>query len=557
MALAKIVHEPPNKLAVSFMYDAAIVEVIRTIDQRRTFDGDRKLWLLPCEEHCVRRLMDLFALSPEELPAEARRLLPAPSLPPPPDMSCLNGHQFVTQPYEHQRIGLAELLTHATWGLFWEMGSGKTKVACDWIRDCFDNEICKNVLIVCPKSVLSVWPKELVLHAHLQCVTLAGSPAKRREALSAIKAMVEVGSNLIVLANFDMLESHFADLDKIKWNAVIVDEAQNIKNSTTTRSKLARKLAKKSQFRYALSGTPAPNGPLDWFGTLLFLNPDVAGTESKVAFEAKYAIRKQLNNGARMVVGYQNLDDLNKRVASISSRIKKEQCLDLPPKVFITRKCELEGEQARVYAELKKDAMTRLQEAKEESTLTCNNVLTESLRLLQVAGGFVPTDLGKTHSFSDNAKMALLLEIMAELGKVPVVIWTNFRDENTAVAVAMDKIGRTVTAFHGGLNDAERQAAIKDFQDGTFNTFVATPQTGKEGISLTRASTEIYYSRDWNLSSWLQSQDRLHRIGQKAESVTIISLVAEETVDERVAEALDKKETLQEMMMARPLGDLL
>ncbi len=312
--------------------------------------------------------------------------------------------------------------------------------------------------------------------------------------------------NAIGVVNYDALANLVDDLIEYSPEAVVCDEAQAIKNSTAVRSKKTRKIAENARYRWALSGTPAPNGPLDFFGTLLFFGSQYAGTPYKTAFEARYSIKEALPTGARVVVAYQNLGDLNKKVAAVSSRVLKEDCLDLPPKIFVDRRCVLEGEQARVYKELRKDAVSRLSKMKAESTLTIKNILGESLRLLQVCGGFLPDDLGENHALSPNAKLKLLEEVLGEIGEdAPVIIWASFRAEISAIAELLSH--RNVRVFWGDSSDEDRKKAAEDFQSGKADVFLATPQSAGMGLTLTAASNVIHYSRTYNLNTWLQAND--------------------------------------------------
>lgn len=472
----------------------------------------------------------------------------------PPDLSLIDGYEFLTQPYDHQRIGLAELVGHDSWLLAWEMRVGKTKVVADWLRYQTQQRAKTSArplagVILCPKSVISVWPGELMRHAGLPCRVLGDTPRQRQESLAWFGREGTVPRVLVMNYDHTWRDAGKFIMSLERLDVVIADEVQAIKNKTASRSKATVKLSEKAAYRFALSGTPAPNGPEDWLGTLLFLDPSgkLAGTKFKTTFESRYVVRREIN-GIPLIIGYQNLDDLNKRVASVSSRVKKDDCFDLPPKVMLERHCTLEGEQARVYREIKKDALTRLSKAKADSVLTVNNVLTESLRLLQVVGGFVPDNTGQLHALGDNAKLALLEEVVSELEGQPLVIWCHFRAELEAVAKLLPKMGRCGVQFHGGEDSTTRARYVEQFQSGKIDTFVATPMTGGVGLNLSRADTEIFYSRSYNLQDWLQAQARLES-GTKKKAVAVISLVADGTVDVKVGRALDRKENIQEAMM--------
>ena len=540
-----------NKLSVRFDFDPALVGLMSELDPRAKFNYGNKAWIFPLETYIFTRLCDLFGMDPSEcvqgIGGDAFRMevMGTQPQPKPVDLSLLDGFRFLTEPYEHQRRGLCELFGNDAWLLGWEMGTGKTKVVCDRING------ESKVLILCPKSVLGTWEKELCKHAVAKCTILTGTATQKERAIKTRRP--------IVVTNYDTL---LWWKEPGEWNAVVADECQALRNPTAKRSRKARAIV--APRRWALSGTPAPNSPLDWHGILLFLDPSgrLAGTTSKTAFAARYAIKRSLSNDPKdrrkIIVGYRDLSDLRKRIASCSSRVKKEDCLDLPPKVFAERTCTLEGEQLRVYNTLRRDAVVRLNKMKEESTLTARNVLTEALRLQQIAGGTVPDDLGIVHRFAGNAKLDLFGEILDDLDGKPLVVWCCFREELNILAECLASRGRIVRAIHGGISGPDRQTAIDDFSASRADTFLATIQTGGIGIDgLQRVcDTEVFYSRSYRFDEFAQATDRLHRVGQE-KKVTVISLVATGTVDEKIAVALERKEAMQEMMLSRPIEEML
>lgn len=539
---------------MSFAYNADLVHIVRNIDARCRWNPTAKEWEFPAEGWVIQRLIDLFGIDRMALPPSLEKLLEPPVAPPPPNLSLVEHYPWILPPYHHQRRGLAELVEHKRWLLGWEMGVGKTPVAVARLRyGIMAGEFTRPILIYCPKSMLGTWPEELKAHGNLGCTVISGTTEKRKSTIKRglMEAAAAGNKCPIFLTNFASAQYIPQELIDLKADAVIVDEAHNIKNSTTMTSRRIRKSAEFARYRWAMTGTPAPNGPLDIFGILLFLDPRTAGTESKLAFEAQYAIKKALSKSdpRRVTVGYQNLNDLQKRVASISSRLKKDDCLDLPPKTFSRRSCWMEGQQLKVYNEIRNEAVAMLESKRGKGELTVQNILTESLRLLQIAGGFLPDNDGVIHPLEPNAKMPVLEDILDEIGDTnSVVIWTKFREELRAVLALLDKRKETYVQFHGDVNDTDRAEAIKRFQNGDVQRFVSTVAAGGTGITLTRAPYSVYYSRDWKLTDWLQSQDRVHRITQ-TQNVSIITIQAEGTVDVKVHQALEAKRTLQEILM--------
>lgn len=449
---------------------------------------------------------------------------------------------FKTTPMSHQKIGVAELSDHDRWALFWDMGTGKSaciayRVAMGLLHSHFKGPI----LIVSPLSVVDVWRHELEKHVGIEAVVLAGTAKERSAALAKIEA------DSVVVTNYETLRNEATALQKLGFDCVVTDEVHRVKNTATKTHRALMKISQRSRYRWALSGTPAPNGPLDIFGSLTFLDQSLLGTTSKRIFEARHAIYgHEVAPGIRKIVGYKNLDDIGSAVAKCSSRVTKEECLDLPAKTFVNIPVKLSGHQAQVYKSLKKDAIANLESVKGKGELTLQHLIAESVRLLQVCGGFVPDDLGHVHPLDPNAKINVLKDLIEDFSDEQLIIWCSFRAEVDAVTALFDP--KEAVSFHGDLPAKVRRLVIDDFRSGNSRVLVATPQSSREGLTLIESSKAIFYSRTYHLLDWLQTQDRIHRIGQ-TKSVTIYSLVAQKTIDAKADEALNSKTELQDMLV--------
>lgn len=400
-----------------------------------------------------------------------------------------------------------------------------------------------HVLILCPKSVTSGWMEQLERHASCDATIIQGNAKQRQEAMTR--------GYSIRIANYELLLH--SDFSQIDWDMIVLDEVHRVKNFTAKTSKLVRALTAKARCVYGLSGTPAPNGLEDWFGVLAAIDPNLIPTKTKTAFEARYCLKREIQPGLWKVAGYKNVAELHGFIASITSRVTKAECLDLPAKVYSTRTAELQGEQARIYRELKKTAIARIGEAKDAGTLTIRNVITEGLRLLQVCGGFCATDDGPVMELADNCKLSMMSDVLNELGDKQAVIWCAFKAEVELLSrwLAIE-YNCEVSVLTGENSQKERDESIEKFKDGTNRFFVGTAAAGGTGINgLQVADTVVYYSRNYTLTEYLQSQDRLHRIGQKG-SVHVIKLIVPNTVDAVIDAVLDRKADMQEMMLQSP-----
>ena len=253
----------------------------------------------------------------------------------------------------------------------------------------------------------------------------------------------------------------------------------------------------------------------------------------------------------QVVDKFQNLGELSDTVKQFSYRVLKEDCLDLPPKVFIKRHVTLTPEQKKVYEQMKKAAIAVLN-GKVTTTMT---VLTQLMRLHQITCGYVAADDGTTQQVESNRLNELMSVLEDTDGKV--IIWANYQMSVSEIMQALTKkYGANSFVHYYGLTPQEdRQDYIRKFQnDPECRFIIGTPQTGGYGITLTQANTVIYYSNGYDLEKRLQSEDRAHRIGQK-KTVTYIDLIAEDTIDEKIVEALRKKINIASEVMGEELKE--
>jgi SNF2 family DNA or RNA helicase len=254
----------------------------------------------------------------------------------------------------------------------------------------------------------------------------------------------------------------------------------------------------------------------------------------------------------QLVHSYQRLDELASILKKFSYRVLKEDCLDLPDKIYIKREVELSKEQKEAYSTMKSAALA----AVKGKLATAPHVLTQMMRLHQITCGHLKNDDDSISELKNN-RMDSLLELLDEVeGKV--IIWANYvHDVEKIVAKLCDEYGpETVVQYYGATPQPQRQKAIKQFQDpkSKVKYFVGNPQTAGYGITLTEAGTVIYYSNGYDLEKRLQSEDRAHRIGQK-KSVTYVDLIAPKTVDEKIVKALRNKIDIASQVMGEDLKE--
>ena len=460
-------------------------------------------------------------------------------------------YKFKTKPYEHQLEALKRSWNKKEYAYFMEMGTGKSKVLIDNIALLYDKGGINAAIIVAPKGVYRNWSgKEIPAHMpdHVERHLGVWNPAPTVKQKTELLKLFEVSSELkILIINVEAFSTKkgvaFVEKFILAHNTLIaVDESTTIKNPKAQRTKNLLKLAINTKYRRILTGFPVTQSPLDLYSQSAFLSTQLLGYSSFYSFQNRYAkiINRSMGQRTfRQVVGYQNLEELTENVNEFSYRVLKKECLDLPDKVYQRREVELTPEQKKVYKQLKDYAIAQLESSE---LVSVTSVLTQILRLHQVVCGFVKHDQGEEVEIKNN-RLDSLLDVLAETqGKV--IIWANYQyDIKRILKTLHDTVGtEAVATYYGETLDEDRQQIIKSFQDpnSPLTYLISNVQTGGYGITLTEASTVIYYSNNYDLEKRLQSEDRAHRIGQ-TNKVTYIDLVAKGTVDEKIVKALRNK----------------
>ena len=462
-------------------------------------------------------------------------------------------YTFKTEPFDHQRKALTDSWAAEFYALFMEMGTGKSKVAIDTVGILHMMDKINAALIVAPKGVYDNWVKgEIPSHLpdSIERQVMRWTPSGTKKYKDEMRDFMfgEERHLRIFVMNVEALstprgtKAALTFLQKYPDNIVIIDESTTIKNRKATRTKNIMTMSQFAKYKRILTGSPITKSPMDLFSQCAFLSNDALGFTSYFAFQNRYALvqkRKMGNRAFQEIVGYRRLDELNQKLDRFSNRILKEECLDLPDKMYIRRDVELTEEQKRVYKQMKKLALAKLDNGELATTAS---VLTQIMRLQQICCGFLQPDEGEIQPIENN-RLKELLEITEELqGKA--IIWASYTHGIQQIASALrDRFGpEAVATYYGETPQDERQEIVDRFQDpdSGLRFFVGQPLTGGYGITLTAANTVIYYNNSYDLAIRLQSEDRAHRIGQTSK-VTYIDLVSPGTIDEKVLKALRSK----------------
>lgn len=457
---------------------------------------------------------------------------------------------FKRQPLKHQRACLDASINMEEFAFLVDMGGGKTKITIDTVGILFTSNQIDKWLCIAPNGIYKNWPNIEIPK------DLSDQISYDMKVWKETQPRVNCGSDtsrqlIILVMNIEALSTKkgldFAKQFVDKRTIVTIDESTTIKSHKAKRSQSVVELGRAAKYRRILSGYPTPQNQLDLFMQFNFLNPRIFGIKSYFAFRNEYAVVQEVRLGPGRpsfpkIIGPRNVDQLKTKMAPFSYRIRKDECLDLPPKVYQPRQVEMTDEQQTVYDEFKKNAIVTLAEHGE--LVTADIVITQLVRLHQISNGFAMTEDGVIRRFKTNPKIEALKDLLEQTSD-KIIIWANYVDNIQQIKEELDKLydPKDVRTYYGGTKQKDRDAAVHDFQQGDARIFIGNQSTAGFGLTLTASSTVVYFSNSYNLEHRLQSEDRAHRIGQD-KSVLYTDLICQGTVDEKIIKALHEKKII-------------
>lgn len=420
--------------------------------------------------------------------------------------------------------------------LLMEMGTGKSLTAIAITGALSQAGRIRRVLVVAPLSILGVWEEEFQKFAAFPyaLAVLSGSSAKKLDTLRHMN-----GTALqVVVVNYESAWRLEKALTAWHPDLIIADEGHKIKTHNIAASKAMHRMGAKASYRLLLTGTVITNKAIDVFSQYKFLNPAIYGN-SFYAFRNRYF--DMVGYGNHTPVLKKSMEgELTEKLHSISYRATKAECLDLPETTDVIRQIELEPAALRIYRGLVKESYAELAGGE----VTATNILTRLLRLSQLTGGFLGNDETAAVEQVSAAKLSALEDIldgaMAE-GKKLVII-ARFIPEIKAICKLLEKRGLGYSCITGEVKNRDEQVA-RFQKEPEVMAFVGQIATAGLGITLTAASTMVFYSLDYSMSNFEQTKARIHRVGQRI-PCTYLYLVARGTVDEKVLAALESKADL-------------
>lgn len=456
--------------------------------------------------------------------------------------------------FPHQRVAVQWLQETPYAFLGDDMGLGKTLSVLSYFAALRTTSRFQLLLVVCPNSLSRNWAREAQMwFPELKVSVLSGDKASKAWALRLLSTGGVESDVLVVNYEAVRLEYVTPELEKIvtaRTTLLCLDESQRIKNPTAKTFKAINQIAPCCDRRVLLSGTPTPKDVSDLWAQMRILDGGERLGRSFYKWLSQVAeLGTEYSQYAVKSFHEAEVAESVHRAHEVMLRRRKERVVNLPAKTFSIREVELTGSQAERYEEIREGLILRMRSLSgEQFVREITNILEEYLRAVQVSSNprlIDPEWKGEPAKFLELDE--IVREVVHEQGQ-KIVVWTNYLGNVRELCERYKEFG--AAPFSGEVSAAERETTVRRFQEGSdLSVLVAVPAAGGVGITLTAAQTAVYVDKTWNAEHWMQSVDRIHRIGQRG-TVNVISLLGCK-VDEIIHWNLRRKEQGQ----ARVLGD--
>ncbi|MEL7506731.1 MAG: DEAD/DEAH box helicase [Cyanobacteria bacterium J06554_1] len=455
-----------------------------------------------------------------------------------------DGFEGKLRPYQARGVSWLSFLEQ--WGLGAcladDMGLGKTIQLIAFLLNLKqDSVLTKPVLLVCPTSVLSNWQREVNKFGP-ELTTLIYHGDKRPKGSTFAKQAQRTN---LVITSYTLVYRDLKELKRVEWQGLVLDEAQNIKNSDAKQSKAVREL--ESDFRIALTGTPVENRLAELWSIMDFLNPNYLGPKN--FFQRRFATP---------IERYGDTDSLRTLRGLVQPfilrRLKTDRSIiqDLPDKQEMTVFCGLSAEQARLYQKTVDEALANIDEA--DGVKRRGMILGLLVKLKQIcnhpAQYLKQASLGKQRRSAKLQRLNEMLEEVISEGD-RALIFTQFAEwGNLLQAHLKEHLGEDAMFLYGSTSQPAREAMVDRFQQDPNGPklFILSLKAGGVGLNLTRANHVFHFDRWWNPAVENQATDRAFRIGQ-TRNVQVHKFVCSGTLEERINDMIESKKALAEQVV--------
>jgi SNF2 family DNA or RNA helicase len=442
----------------------------------------------------------------------------------------------------HQRSAVDKLRGLRVGGLFMEMGTGKTRTI---VQLAYDRRTkIDKVVYFCPVNLKETVLYELRKHVESPEVYVFDDKTKMGRIPDAwfyVIGIESIGqSDRVTLCANDLITDR---------SMVVIDESDTCKNHKALRTQRLTHMSSRSRYRFIATGTPVGEGVVDLYAQMYFLSPDILGYKSFYSFAANHLEYSEEYKG--LIVRSLNTDVIAQKIEPYVYQVKKDECLYLPDRQYLSRYFSMSCEQRDLYRRAKDEILMSVPDDEIDSYV----IFRMFTALREIVSGFwhrLP-DPNPNHRWAEQFEPEMLIVehnrvdlLMSVLQEIPpnekVIIWVNFHHciDQVVEALTGEYGAEVIAQFHGRTID--RGPEIDRWRnDARF--LVATPQCGGRGLTLNEAAYSVFYNNDFPYRKREQAEARNHRIGQTRKP-TYIDLICRDSIDDRIFRALCDKENL-------------
>ena len=443
-------------------------------------------------------------------------------------------------PHDYQKYAADFIITHPISALLLDMGLGKTSITLTAIYDLlFDSFEVHKVLVVAPLRVArDTWSAEIEKWEHLRELRYSVAVGTEQERISALRTPADI--YIINRENVQWLvEESGLPFD---FDMAVIDELSSFKNHQSKRFKAFMKVRPKLKRIVGLTGTPASNGLMDLFAEFKLL--DMGERLGRFIGQYRNAYFQPDKRNGMVIYSYKPLPDAEQRIydkiSDITISMKAADHLTMPELISFEYTVQLSDKEREKYEQLKKDLVF----STEDNEVTAANAASLSNKLSQMANGAVYSDAGETVHIHDR-KLDTLKDIIESMNGRPLLVAYWFKHD-------LERIRKRFE-----IREIKSSRDISDWNSGKISVALIHPASAGHGLNLqSGGSALVWFGLTWSLELYQQTNARLWRQGQTADTVVIQHIIAKGTIDEQIMKALKAKDTTQAALIAAVKADM-
>ncbi len=425
-------------------------------------------------------------------------------------------------PYQQEAFNAIKDLKYSA--IFHEQGLGKTKIAIDLILYWLKNKDIDTVLVFTKKQLVQNWINEFKIHTDIKPSILTNN---KRD-----NFFVFNGTSRVIVANFEIVLSEKERIflfSKARNLAIIIDESTKLKNPESAIAKNFHSLSDSFKIKTIMTGTPIANRPYDIWSQIFFLDRGDSLGVNFSAFKSKTDLENELGKSSCKRKYFEdNVSLIFDKIKKFSIReTKNSHIITLPDKKYININAKFEQTQKKLYDKVKQNIAILIQKNDKVFLDNYNSILKKLLRLVQVASNPILIDEMYGCMSGKEQELIKIVDVIMEKNE-KCIIWTSFIEN---VEYFFKKYSKyNPVKIHGGMKIYDRNKSVDKFKNDEYRILFATPQSSKEGLTLTMANHVIFYDRSFSLDDYLQAQDRIHRISQK-KTCYVYNIILQDSID--------------------------